>query len=115
VLYRSNKQPACRFCGAPIAKFTESHSVAWRSGQVLRTIAECQALSNAQVVSVRYHEREPWADPEGRLEVRATSPEGRFVTGFSTWDGESYIDEFFCNGAHAKRFAYQCARKGLKP
>ncbi|WP_202306526.1 hypothetical protein [Mesorhizobium sp. L-8-10] len=35
-----------------------------------------------------------------------------FITQVSTWDGERYRDPYFCNGEHAKRFAYAAANSG---
>lgn len=136
--YRSASQPLCRYCGKPIAKHTESKSVRDpRGGNAAGAIAgpihskaECQRLVNQTVVSVSYHPddssiygpADPSLEPikvkgsgythayETERHRRPDQP--RLVSGFSTWDGESYADEFFCNGKCALRFAYVMARDG---
>jgi hypothetical protein len=102
--YQSSKQPHCRCCGKPIPKYTDNVYVRHSddlgprlSGQVegpLFTKADCQAKTNHQVMSVAYEHGE------------------RRVWKFSTWDGESYVDEFFCKGTCATRLAYVMARGG---
>lgn len=62
-----------------------------------KTKDECQRFVNGQVVSVRRH----WKDP-------ATIDE------FTYWDGESYQDRFFHNGACAQKFAYWAANRGVR-
>lgn len=89
-------QPFCRYCGKAIRKRTNSVTC-WGgkhpSGTILRSKEDCQRLSNEKVVSVSYHEGVVWS--------------------FSTWDGESYVDRFFCNDDHAKRFGYAAAKAGV--
>jgi hypothetical protein len=51
-----------------------------------QTKAEAQKLTNLKVISVR------------------RCSEGIDMVG--VWDGESYVDEFFCNGKHALNYAY---------
>lgn len=99
--------PLCRYCGGPIAKKTVSHFIETdpryvhhphqhlvNKGEEPRTKADCQRMVNQKVVSVR------------------RSHEGTYIRYFSTWDGESYIDPFFCNGEHARLFGYSAARAG---
>lgn len=104
--------PLCRYCGGPIKKTTrtvylrdrplqshERESVYSRYIVVEKlpaTIDECRKLTNHQVVSVKRHH----------------DAERNAITFFSEWDGESYEDKFFCNGDHAKRFAYVMAGVG---
>ena len=47
-----------------------------------------------------------------KLEQDRITAERNAITFFSEWDGESYEDKFFCNGDHAKRFAYVMAGVG---
>jgi hypothetical protein len=62
-----------------------------------RKQADCQRFVNGEIVSVRRH-----FNDEG------------IINQFSYWDGESYMDEYFHNGACAKRFAYKAARRGVR-
>jgi hypothetical protein len=109
MIFKSAIQPLCRSCGKPIRKHTET--VYPRGDKVMGTAvpstlyskADCQALTNKQVVSVSYHQGYDFDDkPTGE----------RWVWAFSTWDGESYVDRFFCGGPCRDRFAYACARIG---
>ena len=113
------KQPFCRYCGAKIRKRTTTiYFVAELKDYHVRenaaehgfvrhvvghptTKAEAQKLVNQEIVSVR-HTSDPWAHNPGDV----------YIAQASAWDGESYVDEFFCNGAHAKDFAYAAARGG---
>ena len=102
-MHRSQTRPLCRCCGKSNGKWTETHFVRdphtttpIRPGEIvgdLRSKADCQRHANTAVVSVRY-----WHD-------------GR-VSHFSTWDGESWVDPFFCGGPCRDRFAYVMARAG---
>ena len=111
---KSKTQPLCRYCGKPIAKRTESVNFNERPSRPdLRGIkplsrAEAQRLVNGKIVSVR------WTVPK-RLERGEFEPTGepRFISQVGLWDGESYVDEFFCNGDHAKSFGYSAAQKGM--
>lgn len=100
--------PLCRYCGKPIPKRTttvhfektqqdvDKHPMMkwWRYvvGQPTNK-AEAQRLVNEPIVSIRRH----YADPN-------------LIASVGIWDGESYVDPFFCNGQHAKDFAYVIAR-----
>jgi hypothetical protein len=113
--FKSTTQPLCRFCGKPIAKHTRrvwietnpeigkgpatewSRHVHVEKGSEPKNRADCQQLTNHQVVSLSYTERY-----DDRLEKSVRS----HVRSFSEWDGESYSDPYFCNGDHARRFAY---------
>lgn len=100
------KPPLCRYCGGRIAKqpktvwLRQSQPIGGVTGSKFvvveeypTTIAQCQRLTNDKILSVR------------------KSDSGN-ITRFSTWDGETYVDKFFCNGAHARNFAYVCAHAG---
>ena len=101
--YRSTTQPLCRYCGKAIAKYTTTHFID-RKDQQLTSKADCQKLTNEKVVSVRYG---PRYQPDSHL---LDYQHQDIVWAYSTWDGESYADEFFCNGTHAKDFGYAAAR-----
>jgi hypothetical protein len=105
--------PLCRYCGKAIAKRTSTvvfgEAPRSRSGQVEyftyreerpKSKEEAQRLLNSQVVSVRY-------DVDYSLPAEERE---RFVIRATTWDGEHYEDEFFCNGDHARLFGYAAAR-----
>jgi hypothetical protein len=62
-----------------------------------RTKAECQRFVNGEIVSVRRH----FADRD-------------IIHEFGYWDGVSYVDKFFHNGACAQEFAYKAAKAGVR-
>lgn len=111
MVYKSATQPLCRYCGKPIAKYTTS--AYFGVGPVSSTIrefprdkAEAQRFVNGRIIAVKY-----WRG--GDNFVRATGfPDHDFVSAASLWDGESYVDEFFCTQNDARRFAYLFAREG---
>jgi hypothetical protein len=111
--FKSKTPPHCLWCNKAIPKYTENHSVLtpreygrrFDDPTVPRTKADCQKLINAVVVSVDYnYETDINYDRTGR----------RVVHSYSTWDGESYKDEYFCNGDHARCFGYAAAAHGLR-
>jgi hypothetical protein len=105
--------PRCRYCGGPIRKDVRTvwlhdrplNEYERRDGGLTyrhlrvdtlpRTKAECQTLTNWTVLSVKRDYRN-----------------GNVISRFGEWDGESYADPYFCNGDHARRFAYICAEAG---
>lgn len=107
--FKSSRPVHCIVCTRPVRKRTVSCWVktnpgyAGHSSDHIKTIivdklptskAECQRMVNSgEVVSVR-------RDVEGGIDH------------FTTWDGESYEDQFFCTGSCAKRFGYICAEAG---
>ena len=110
-------QPLCLWCGARIRKSTRTIRfkrepsqydevnkgwISYSYGPLPMTIAECQQRTNHKVVSVK--RGDPWS---------AGQDQGA-IWSCSTWDGESYVDEYFCNGDHAKRFGYAAAAHGLR-
>lgn len=106
--HKAELQPFCRYCGKPIPKRTETvwvhnrapmHETRWVLGPLVSR-EECQATVNARVVSVSYSHETEDGERTGKRRVRS----------FNTWDGESYIDEFFCKGACASGFGYMAAR-----
>jgi len=100
--------PLCRYCGKPIAKQTTTHYVyeeqpSHAGGDyvvgVFCSKAEVQRISNEQVLSVRYHG------------PHSSSPDTIWM--FTTWDGESYASQYFCNGEHARLFGYAAAKSSI--
>lgn len=104
--YKSATQPFCRFCGGKIGKHTRT---VWCEGSLQvpttsysrsvdaapKTRAECQTLTNGQVISVH----------------KGYRPE-RPIRSFSEWDGESYRDRYFCKDKCAISYAYSVAPMG---
>jgi hypothetical protein len=106
------QQPLCRFCGGKIRKRVRTvwlYTPSQAKGRSLtaddysrhvvvdelpRSKQDCMRLTNQAIVSVS----RGWADTDG------------YITRFNEWDGESYVDPFFCNGDHARKFAYAAAR-----
>jgi hypothetical protein len=111
----SQIQPLCRYCAAPIKKHT--HTVWFGMNQMGQTgysthmpdkpksKAEAQRLVNQQIVSIGWSHH--WVQQDGRdVKVR------EYIDKITTWDGESYVDEFFCNAEHARWFGYAAVRGG---
>lgn len=92
-------RPLCRCCAKPIKKRTRSHTfghakaerLSWCTQHTERptTREEVQRLTNHQVVSIRKH--------------------NGFVYSASTWDGESYMDRFFCTDTCGRAFGAMAA------
>lgn len=102
--------PLCRYCGKAIRKRTRTNWIeSERKPHMTNTsfsrhvicdeppadIAACRKLTNELVVSVQRYQ-------------------GGRIRSFGSWDGVSYVDQFFCNGRHARLFAYAFARAGYK-
>lgn len=112
--FKSKTRPLCRYCGKGIAKRTtwkwlvtkqdvalmDNHFVCEKLPQ---TKAEAQKLFNEQVTAVKRRKHTDWETDE-------VTDLG--IDQVTLWDGESWVDEFFCNGDHAKCFAYLLAREG---
>jgi hypothetical protein len=103
-----NPYHLCRYCGVGIAKKTKHYSFRYnneggrapdaiQADEPITHPSQLTKFTNQGVVSVRYRK-------VGNL--------GRCIDSFTTWDGESYVDPFFCNGNHAKLFAYALAGEG---
>lgn len=94
--------PLCKTCGKPIRKKTKCvyfvkeprHSLDFSRHVVTdnppKTIDECRRHTNQQIVAVK----RGYGSNEGAI--------GHFYE----WDGISYVDEHFCCGSCATRFAY---------
>lgn len=105
--FKSTAQPLCRYCGGPIRKHTtmtmlhiphkdRTVSLDYTDVDKLPTTkAEAQKHTNGQIMSVR------------------RTLDDKAIDQFSSWDGETYVDEFFCKGEHAKRFAYVMAKADM--
>lgn len=108
---KSKTQPLCLWCGKRIAKNTSWERFGTTMGKFPdikpKTREEAQRYVNHAIVSLSwsYHwDRDAY--PPKRLSRN-------YIEKVGTWDGESYVDLFFCNGNHARNFAYAAARKGL--
>jgi hypothetical protein len=116
-------RPLCRYCGKPIAKRAgrvtfgsrENHRsdvgyVQWLEFADKPTSREQaqRLVGNLQIISVKW---ERWEDHDTwwRQENPRYEP---WIRSAGLWDGETYEDEFFCSGDHAKNFAYVMARAG---
>jgi hypothetical protein len=113
--FKSAKQPLCRYCGKKIPKYTQTYYcydeeprrevVNHRTGGVMKVFvpnhivgrffskADVQVATNLIITSVKY----------------STHEKPKPVYSFSAWDGETYVDQYFCNGEHARNFGYACA------
>jgi predicted component of type VI protein secretion system len=103
-------QPTCLGCRRKIPKHCDN--VYLSKDAEYHNKSEVERATNQRVVSIRYsddwhHVEDDNASSGSRL-VRKT---GKLVSSYSTWDGESYVDEFFCNGTCMRRFAYAAARR----
>lgn len=107
--HQSITQPLCRCCGKPIPKHTETvfvrdpgcpehQMVPGAVAGPLHSKDECRERTSQIVINVRF-----FAD---HVKYR------RRVSYFTTWDGVSYADQFFCSGPCRDLFAYACASDG---
>lgn len=93
----------CRYCGRPCKKKSLSH---W-FGEVRRqsdyerfhierprSRAEAQRLVNGEIIQTR------WAE----------DAEGRYIERIQVWDGESYMDPFFCTDSCAAAMGRSVAK-----
>lgn len=117
-MFKSSTQPLCRYCAAPIRKHAitvyvrrsqgehdrpyEGFSRYAYTAEPLKSKAECQRVTNNKVLSVS------WS--RGSTANYEPDPAKDEITSFTEWDGESYSDQFFCKGEHAKDFGYSLAR-----
>lgn len=106
--------PLCRYCGKAIRKHTKWVFLRLRDNRTdykgaievdawPQTKEECQKYTNLQVISVKRHRH---------FDSSTDTVTDLGIDQFSTWDGETYVSEFFCNGDHARRFAYVMAKAG---
>jgi len=106
--YKSTTPPLCRYCGGPIAKHTTCLFFGRSKGSVSghdfverpASIDEVRKFTNHKVTSVRRS---------------GTAADGSsWVLSANVWDGESYVDEFFCNGVHARAMGVKAAKMGYR-
>lgn len=124
-IFKSATQPLCRYCGDRIRKhavtvylkrerseYDRDHPGFSRhiyTAEPIKSKADCEKQTNQTVIAVK------WDRPTISTDTGyARAPDRDQIASFSEWDGESYIDQFFCNGDHAKRFAYVMARTGYQ-
>lgn len=136
VTFKSQTQPLCRYCGGHIAKHTtnvmvhekqpkttyEDDEVVQQDGKWVKTgkritrnyamgkfivgapetKEQAQTFVNEKVMSVRYDYETKDGERTGK----------KRISQLSVWDGETYVDQFFCTGDHAKLFGYSAANSG---
>jgi hypothetical protein len=111
MMFKSTTQPLCRLCGRKIGKHTHrvyfgrpqhrTDTFATERTELPRSKEEAQRLLNEEIVSVS------WSRGE---EYYARKAGGDVIDSVTTWDGESYRDQFFCTDAHARQFGYATAQ-----
>ena len=105
MIFKSHAKVFCRYCGKAISKATVTHYFGgsrssygsdWVKDHMERPASreEVQRLVNEAVVQIRWH-----GEGEGRHVYRAT-----------TWDGESYMDQFFCRNVCAEAMGRSAAK-----
>jgi hypothetical protein len=95
--------PLCRYCGKPVAKETVTvyfgnltHKAAnWRAEKPT-TVEEAKALHPGKLVSLK------WNQDKG----------DRYIWKAHFWDGQTYMNQFFCNTDHARKFGRVMATYG---
>lgn len=108
--FKSDVQPLCRYCGEKIKKSTHTHFFGRREFKISefgwtdrperpQSKEEAQRLLNQKIVSLSWSLL--YVEGESRRD---------YIDKVTTWDGESWMDEFFCKGDHAQRFGYAAAR-----
>jgi hypothetical protein len=105
----SKLPPLCRYCGKPIAKKTTTvHFAGPRDARPEKpqSKAEVERITNGHVVAVRWSRGEDYYAKNAGHDI---------IYQASLWDGESYVDPYFCNGDHARLFAYSCAAIKERP
>jgi hypothetical protein len=108
-MLKTSNPPRCVYCGKNIRKYTSPRS--WcHNTKVYRSLADVQRDSNQKVVSLSYGEVMEGTSYWKKTIALGAKVGERIVTDYSTWDGESYVDEFFCNGTCCRRYAYKMAR-----
>jgi hypothetical protein len=100
-MFKSLTQPFCRYCGKAIRKWTTTIYFGKTSNPAHpETKADAQRLINQQVLSVSYAGKYWWKDNEDR----------RWIDHVTTWDGQSYHDQFFCGPKCAEHLGRLMAR-----
>jgi hypothetical protein len=98
--------PLCRHCGGRIAKAVRTHPIAEGGAATkdtgLHSKADCQRITNSEITSISYFTETKNGEPTGH----------RWIVAFNTWDGSSYVDDFFCSGSHAQAFGRLMAKQG---
>lgn len=113
-VHKSSVPVFCRYCGKPIPKWTNRQWVPHEIRGQICTLADAQTLSNYRVVSISRVSNSDQLSRENRMKRHRGLGEKRAdpIRCYSTWDGESYVDPFFCKGTCAKDFAYANAHAG---
>lgn len=106
--FKSDTLPLCRSCGGAIPKYILGVTLVDKVGEYQKNSrwnryvvgvsvnkAGCNKFTNMQVVSVKYNQ--PY-DEGTRKRIKGT------VHSFTEWDGETYIDGYFCKDACAMNY-----------
>jgi hypothetical protein len=110
MFFKSSIQPLCRFCGKPIPKRTERVYFGCAPNEVERGRGRGEQPANKtrrSATSTARSSRSSIPTPlidAGDTSIR-TVDVPRYVRSAGVWDRETYIDEFFCKGEHAKDLA----------
>lgn len=118
--------PLCRYCGEAIPKHTTSvyfrHESFRESRISARGVAyfadgcepkskeDAQRLVNMEVIAVRYINGLSKYFTERGASMQVS--EVRHVNYATVWDGETYADQYFCSGDHARQFGILMAKEG---
>lgn len=121
--HTSATQPRCRVCGIAIKKVTRTVRFGRKEHNDFfimsrtehpKSREEAQRLLGGKVVSVRWFRSPKDEDrPEGVGARAFHDPGFDYIDQVTMWDGESYDDEYFCNGNHAKMLGYASAKSGF--
>lgn len=96
----------CIVCARPIKKrvseirvqpISLDHTANFMTAHInadLRTLDDCRRHTNAPFI------------------ISTRRRDGDLITAFTTWDGESYVDQYFCRNVCAVRQGYAAASHG---
>jgi hypothetical protein len=118
--FKSKTQLYCRWCARPIRKATVTVQIVpkltenmkntaysrYVAGDLPKTKQECQIFTNQQIVATS--RRKVFDETLGAAKYDHPQIDVG-ISQFSEWDGESYVDPFFCSGTCAQKLGYAAA------